>query len=50
MYMVTNPSIYREEAYNLSLFNLKALETTESDERAIAAAAITGLKRKPKKG
>lgn len=36
--------------YNRTLFNLRALESTDMDERAIAAAAIAGFRRKPKNG
>jgi hypothetical protein len=36
--------------YSLVAFNLRALETTEIEEKAIAAAAMTGLRRKPKNG
>jgi hypothetical protein len=39
-----------EHHHNLTFFNLKALETTEMDESAIAAAAIAGLSKKPVKG
>jgi len=36
--------------YNLTAFNLKALAMTETELKAIAALAITGLKRRPKNG
>ena len=36
--------------YSRTRFNLRALETTEMEDSAIAAAAITGLRRKPKNG
>ena len=34
----------------LNLFNLRALDTTVTEERLIAAAANMGLKRRPIKG
>jgi len=39
-----------QKFYRLTRFNLKALKTTDTELRLIAAAAIIGLKRIPKKG
>jgi len=36
--------------HNRTFFNLNALVTTEMDEKAMAAAAMAGLRRKPEKG